>query len=141
MPQVSHHFIADRPIDAVFDVVTTARFWTEWHPATRGVEGDIDHPARLGDHIIEHVTIAGIEGTGTWTVVEHDRPLHLALETEFAVGRLRISYQLAAVADGTRFQRDLDYPDLGPRIAAEMEAQSRTGMASLASLVERHIPA
>jgi hypothetical protein len=141
MPQVSHHFIADRPIDAVFDVVTTARFWTEWHPATRGVEGDIDHPARLGDHIIEHVTIAGIEGTGTWTVVEHDRPLHLALETEFAVGRLRISYQLAAVADGTRFQRDLDYPDLGPRIAAEMEAQSRVGMASLAALVERHIPA
>jgi hypothetical protein len=141
MPQVSHHFIADRPIDAVFDVVTTARFWTEWHPATRGVEGDIDHPARLGDHIVEHVTIGGIEGTGTWTVVEHDRPLHLALETELAVGRLRISYQLAAVADGTRFQRDLDYPDLGPRIAAVMEAQSRAGVASLAALVERHIPA
>ena len=39
MPQVSHHFVVDRPIDAVFDVVTTARFWPEWHPATRGVEG------------------------------------------------------------------------------------------------------
>jgi uncharacterized protein YndB with AHSA1/START domain len=48
VPQVSHHFAVDRPIDAVFDVVTTARFWPEWHPATRGVEGDIDHPARLG---------------------------------------------------------------------------------------------
>jgi hypothetical protein len=35
---VSHHFVADRPIDAVFDVVTTARYWTEWHPATRGIE-------------------------------------------------------------------------------------------------------
>ena len=66
-----------------------------------------------------------------------DRPI----DAVFAVGRLRISYQLAAVADGTRFQRDLDYPDLGPRIAAEMEAQSRAGMASLAALVERHIPA
>ena len=98
MPQVSHHFVADRPIDAVFDVVTTARYWTEWHPATRGVEGDVDHPARLGDHIIEHVSIAGIEGTGTWTVVEHDRPHHLALETELSIGRLRISYQLAALA-------------------------------------------
>lgn len=46
MPRVSHHFVADRPIDAVFDV-TTARHWTEWHPATRGIEGEIDHPARL----------------------------------------------------------------------------------------------
>ncbi len=69
MPQVSHHFVVDRPIDAVFDVVTTARFWPEWHPATRGVEGDIDHPARLGDKITEHVTIAGIQGSGTWSVV------------------------------------------------------------------------
>jgi hypothetical protein len=141
MPQVSHHFVAGRPIDAVFDVVTTARFWTEWHPATRGVEGDVDHPARLGDHIVEHVTIAGIEGTGTWTVVEHDRPHRLALETELAVGRLRISYQLAAVAGGTRFQRDLDFPDLGPQIAAVMDAQSQAGVASLAQLAERQIPA
>ena len=32
MPRMSHHFVTDRPIDAVFDVVTTARFWPEWHP-------------------------------------------------------------------------------------------------------------
>jgi hypothetical protein len=140
MPRVSHHFIADRPIDAVFDLVTTARFWTEWHPATRGIEGDVDHPARLGDRIIEHVTIAGIEGTGTWTVVERDRPHHLALETELAIGRLRISYQLAAVSGGTRFQRDLDFPELGPQIAAVMEAQSEAGVANLARLVERQVP-
>lgn len=141
MPRVSHHFVADRPIDAVFDLVTTARYWTEWHPATRGIEGDVDHPARLGDHITEHVTIAGIEGTGTWTVVEHDPPRHLALETELAMGRLRISYQLTAVADGTRFQRDLDFPELGPQISAVMAAQSQAGVASLARLVERQIPA
>ena len=65
MPRVSHHFVVDRPLAAVFDIVTTARFWPRWHPATRGVEGDVDEPARLGDKIIEHVTIAGIEGTGT----------------------------------------------------------------------------
>jgi hypothetical protein len=141
VPQVSHHFVADRPIDAVFDVVTTARYWTEWHPATRGIEGDVDHPARLGDHITEHVTIAGIEGTGTWTVVEHDRPHHLALETELAMGHLRISYQLATVADGTRFQRDLDFPELGPQITTVMTTQSEAGVANLARLVERQIPA
>ena len=141
MPRVSHHFVADRPIDAGFDLVTTARYWTEWHPATRGIEGDVDHPARLGDHITEHVTIAGVQGTGTWTVVEHDRPHHLALETELAVGPLRISYQLAAVGDGTRFQRDLDFPELGPQVTAAMTAQSQAGVANLAALVEREIPA
>jgi len=141
MPRVSHDFIADRPIDAVFDVVTTARFWTEWHPATRGVEGDISQPARLGDRIIEHVTIAGIEGSGTWTVRQHDRPHSLALETGLAAGRLRISYQLASMPDGrTHFRRDLDFPELGPQVSAAMEAQSAAGIASLASLVEREIP-
>jgi len=66
MPRVSHHFVTDRPLEAVFDIVTTARFWTEWHPATRSVEGDVDHPAQLGDQITEYVRIAGIEGSGTW---------------------------------------------------------------------------
>ena len=142
MPRVSHHFVADRPIDAVFDVVTTARFWPEWHPATRGVEGDIDHPARLGDQIIEHVTIAGIQGSGTWTVVEHDRPHHLALETDLAFGHLRISYELTTVDGGrTRFQRDLDFPELGPQVSAAMETQSAEGIGCLARLVQRQAPA
>jgi len=92
---------------------------------------------RVSHHITEHVTIAGIEGTGTWTVVEHDRQHHLALETELAMGRLRISYQLAAVADGTRFQRDLDFPELGPQITTVMTTQSEAGVANLARLVER----
>ena len=141
MPQVSHHFVTDRPIDGVFDIVTTARFWPVWHPATRGVEGDIDHPARLGDQITEHVTIAGIEGSGTWTVMQYDRPHHLALETDLAVGHLRISYQLTALSGGgTRFQRDLDFPELGPQVSAAMEAQSAEGITSLARLVEREIP-
>jgi hypothetical protein len=142
MPGVSHHFVVDRPIGAVFDVATTARFWTEWHPATRGVEGDVDHPARLGDQIIEHVTIAGIDGSGTWTVVERDPPYHLALETTLAGGQLRISYQLSQTASGgTRVQRDLEYPELGPQVSTAMQAQSAEGAAALARLLEREIPA
>jgi hypothetical protein len=88
------------------------------------------------------VTIAGIQGSGTWTVVENDRPHHLALETDLAFGRLRISYQLAAVDGGrTRFQRDLDFPDLGQQVNAVMEAQSAEGIASLGRLVQRQVPA
>jgi Polyketide cyclase / dehydrase and lipid transport len=142
MPRVSHHFVVDRPIEAVFAVVSTARFWPEWHPATRDVEGDIDHPARLGDRITEHATIAGIEGLSIWTVTEHAPPHRLAFETKLAVGHLRIAYAFTAVADvGTRFQRDLDFPELGPQMDTEMEAQSARGVNRLARLVEREIPA
>lgn len=37
MPRVSHHFVAGRPIQDVFAVISTARFWPQWHPATRAV--------------------------------------------------------------------------------------------------------
>jgi uncharacterized protein YndB with AHSA1/START domain len=138
MPRVSHHFVVDRPIGSVYDIVTTARFWPRWHPATRGVEGDIDHPAQLGDRITEHVTVAGIDGSGTWTVVEYEPPHALALEADLGIGFVRISYQLEPAGAGrTRFQRDLDFPELGPEISAAMETQSAAGVASLARMVEQ----
>jgi hypothetical protein len=57
------------------------------------------------------------------------------------VGHLRISYQLAAVnGGGTRFQRDLDFPELGPQVSAAMQAHSAEGITSLARLVQREIP-
>ena len=117
----------------------TSKWWL-----TRGtaVEGDVDHPARLGDQIVEHVTIAGAQGSGTWTVVECEPPRHLALETTMGAGRLRISYQLSETGTGgTRFQRDLDFPELGPQVSAAMEAQSAEGATRLADLVQREIPA
>jgi hypothetical protein len=66
--------------------------------ATTLILSDAQH--RLGDRITEHVTIAGIEGAGTWTVVERDQPHHLALETDLTVGHLRISYQVAVLSGG-----------------------------------------
>ena len=66
----------------------------------------------------------------------------LALETDLAFGHLRISYQLTTVDGGrTRFQRDLDFPELGPQVSAAMQAQSADGITSLACLVQHEIPA
>jgi uncharacterized protein YndB with AHSA1/START domain len=140
MPRVSHHFTVDRPIEPVFDVVTTARFWPLWHPATRSVEGDTGQPARVGDRVTEHVTVAGISGTGTWTVVECAPPHSLTLEADLGPAHLRIRYRLDPEADGrTRFRRALDFPELGPEIGAAMEEQSAAGVASLGRLVEREV--
>jgi len=75
-------------------------------------------------------------------VVEHDPPHSLALESVLGDNRLRISYRLDAVGDGaTRFQRYLDFPELGPQLGAAMEGQSAAGVANLARLVLREVPA
>ena len=41
----------------VFDLVTTTRFWPQWHPATIGVGGVTERPFQLGDKIRERAHI------------------------------------------------------------------------------------
>ncbi len=141
MPHFSHAFFIERPLERVFAVATTARYWPDWHPATLGVGGDVDHPARLGDTIVERVNIGGREGEGTWTVVEADPPHRLALAATTGLGRLRIVYTLTQDAGRTRFQRDLSYEGGPPPLAALMEQQSAEGVRRLKALLEREIPA
>jgi uncharacterized protein YndB with AHSA1/START domain len=136
-----HEIVVDRPIEAVFDVATTARHWTAWHPATVRVGGQTAAPARLGDRIVEHVRIADHEGSGTWTVVTCERPHRLVLEsTDAGIGHVRITYTLEAHGRGTRFARDLDLPAVSPAVEAAMHDQSQAGLAALAALLEREIP-
>ena len=136
-----HEIVVDRPIEAVFDVATTARHWTAWHPATVGVAGQVADPAQLGDRIVEHVRIADHEGSGTWTVVVCDRPHRLVLDsTDAGIGHVRITYTLDSHGRGTRFARDLDLPAVSPAVEAAMHEQSQTGLAALVALLEREIP-
>ncbi|MGE3286601.1 MAG: SRPBCC family protein [Pseudonocardia sp.] len=137
-----HAIVVDRPVEAVFDVATTTRHWPDWHPATVRVSGQIDAPARLGDQIVEHVRIAGHEGSGTWTVIVCEPPHRLVLDApDTGIGHVRISYTLTPHERGTRFVRELSLPPLPTPINAAMDAQSRAGLDALAALLEREIPA
>lgn len=139
--RLRHEILIDRPIEAVFDVATTARHWTSWHPATQRVEGATQAPAQLGDRIVEHVRIAGHEGSGTWTVVVHEPPHRLVLDsTDAGIGHIRIGYTLTTEGGRTRFVRELDLPALPPPIEAAMGEQSERGLAALAELLEHEIP-
>jgi uncharacterized protein YndB with AHSA1/START domain len=139
MPQFSHHFIIDRPIEQVFDVATTARHWPAWHPATTGVAGAIDQPAQLGDQLVERVNIGGRSGEGTWTVIEYDRPHRLTLQSHTGLGEGRITYSLSEEPAGTRFQRDLSYAVDAPGLSAIMEEQSARAVANLKTFLEEAI--
>src|SRR3989304_10574616 len=60
---------------AVFDLITTARLWPQWHPATKAVGGVVERPYGLGDLIHERGRIGDKDFETTWKVVEHRRPL------------------------------------------------------------------
>ena len=136
-----HEIVVDRPIGPVFEVATTARHWTAWHPATVRVSGQTAAPARIGDRIHEHVRIAGHEGSGTWTVVVCEPPHRLVLDsTDAGIGHVRISYTLSEHGRGTRFVRELDLPPLSAEVEAAMHEQSRAGLSALAALLEREVP-
>jgi uncharacterized protein YndB with AHSA1/START domain len=137
-----HEIVVNRPLAAVFAVATTTRHWPQWHPATLRVEGAIDAPARLGDRIVEHVRIAGNEGSGTWVVTVCEPPHRLVLDsTDAGIGHVRISYTVTREGDGTRFVRELDLPPLSAPVQAAMDEQSAAGLSALAALLEREIPA
>jgi hypothetical protein len=127
----------------IFDIVTTARYWLQWHPATIGVAGVIDRPYRQGDTITERAQIGAHIFEGTWQVVDHQRPLRATLSG--AGGRVQIRYAFRAEGSSTIFRRELEYaPEVFAasgldydKLAALMERQSEESLRRLLALVEQ----
>lgn len=139
MPFFSHAFTIAHPIEAVFDLAMTTRYWPAWHPATVGVAGVTDRPLRLGDQVVERVVIAGRDGEGTWAVVACSRPRALTLEAQTGLGLTRIAYTLIETEAGTRFQRDLSYEQGMPELDRVMDSQSAQALVNLKALLEREL--
>ena len=129
-------------LESVFDLITTTRFWPQWHPATVGVGGVIERPFRLGDQIRERAKIGGHTYEGTWTVAEYNRPNGAVLQGES--GRVQISYSFHSDGVTTEFQRKLEFyaedfkasvpdPNLLPKL---MHDQSEQALQKLKQLVE-----
>jgi hypothetical protein len=127
----------------VFDLVTTARFWPQWHPASRAVGGVTQRPFQLDDRIHERGQIAGSDFQVTWTVVEHVRLTRVVLQCDAPPAR--ITYAFRVRATGTEFQRALEYDPAAFRaaaldegkLAALLHAQSEEALGRLKALVER----
>jgi hypothetical protein len=83
----------------VFDLVTSARFWPRWHPATQSVGGVIERSYQLGELVHERGQIAGVPFTVSWRVVEHSRPSRIVIHSQNPPATIR--YALAQQDDGT----------------------------------------
>jgi uncharacterized protein YndB with AHSA1/START domain len=100
-----------RDPDTVFAYVTTPGNWPKWHPASKAVSGATDHSLELGERVTEDFVVAGRTGRVVWTVAKRDSPREWIIEGDVD-GRKAgvITYSLTAVAEGTRFERQLIYP-------------------------------
>lgn len=131
------------PLADVFDLVTTTRYWPQWHPATIGVGGVTERPFRLGDQVQERAQIGEQIYEGIWTVVEYQHPVQATLRMQS--GRIQISYTFYPEGQATVYQRELTfYPaDFQASVADPvrleklMHAQSEQALRKLKTLVEQ----
>jgi uncharacterized protein YndB with AHSA1/START domain len=127
----------------VFDLVTTARFWPQWHPASQAVGGVTQRPFQLGDRIHERGQIASMDFQVTWKVVKHVRPNRIVLECDTPPARITYAFQTRGA--GIELRRELEYdpatfratgPEEG-KMAKLMHAQSEEALGRLRALVEK----
>lgn len=100
----------DRPVQEVFDFITTAAYWTRWHPATVSVSGSaIDHPALEGEIIVEKVKHGLARDTFSWEVRERRAPNRWVIrsKSDRHGQKVKITYTLTPEGGGTRWEREM----------------------------------
>ncbi|QVI20858.1 SRPBCC family protein [Nocardia tengchongensis] len=129
----------DAPAGFVFDLVTQARFWPEWHVASHDVGGVTERPYRVGDVIYEHGRLEdGSEQHLYWHVVDQEyAKSSLIVDRDLGAG---LQYLLTEDDGTTTFTRRTLYSPDSPftpaqrAIVAEASAESVRGL-------HRHISA
>jgi uncharacterized protein YndB with AHSA1/START domain len=108
--RVVNSIVIARPPQAVFAYVTTPGNWPKWHPASLAVTGAADHSLLPGEQVSEDFLVAGRKGRVVWTARKRDAPREWIIEGDVD-GRKAgvITYTLAPVAEGTRFEREFVY--------------------------------
>jgi uncharacterized protein YndB with AHSA1/START domain len=101
----------DRPVEEVFDFITTASKWTQWHPATVSVSGAIFHPALEGETIVEKVRYGIARDRFAWKVEEREAPHRWVIraKSERHGQKVKIAYTLKPEDGGTRWEREMTF--------------------------------
>jgi len=111
-----------RPIEEVFDFITTAANWPKWHPATVSVSGSaVGHPALEGEIIVEKVKHGPLRDTFSWEVVECRAPQRWAIraKSDRHGQKVKIVYTLTPQNGGTQWEREMRF--YFPRWLAPMD--------------------
>lgn len=93
----------------VFDFVTNASQWWNWHPATRSVRDTPSRPLGLGETATERIHAGFREFDAVWTVTACERPKLWRIETSTAYGASAVTYRLEPLGGGCRFERTCEF--------------------------------
>jgi uncharacterized protein YndB with AHSA1/START domain len=139
--------IINRPVEAVFDFVTTPGSWPRWHPSSLSVRGSTDHSLEVGEQVTEQYQVAGRRGEVVWTVTEREAPRRWVIEGQI-VGRGAggtVAYTLSPASGGAHFVREFSYatPGLWFRllnwlvVRRRIAAESSTAVRRLKEVLEQ----
>jgi len=137
--QVRSTIFIDKPVEQVFDFVTTPANWPRWHPASLSVTGATDHSLEPGEQVTEEFQMFGRKMSIVWTVRQRQFPRRWVIEgVGSGDGLTTISYTLAPQGSGTAYEREL--VSTAP-IPAEMQAQVQAHMEAESAEALRRIKA
>ena len=99
-----------RPIEQVFDYVTTPGNWPKWHPSSLKVTGATDHSLGVGEQVTEDFMVARRRGRVVWTVREREAPRRWLIQAKVeGGGGGTVGYTLTQEGDATIFEREFIY--------------------------------
>ena len=134
-----------RPLEAVFNFVTTPANWPKWHPASRAVSGSADHSLLIGEEVTEEFVAGGRHGSCVWQVTQRAAPYLWTITTSTPQIRAEITYRLAGQGENTLFERELTYVTSGTwlwvldfvLLRRRMDRESRVALERAKELLER----
>ncbi|QIN81678.1 SRPBCC family protein [Rubrobacter tropicus] len=110
MTRIHNTVRIEKPVQRVYDYVTTPGNWPAWHPSSLGVSGATDHSLGPGERVTEEFRVARRRGRVVWTVREREAPRRWVIDGRVEGGGSgTIVYALTPDANGTTFERDLVY--------------------------------
>jgi uncharacterized protein YndB with AHSA1/START domain len=111
--RIQHRVTLPAAPQRVFDFVTNAAQWVQWHPATRSVHDVPDRPLTLGETMVEHLQAAHRSFEATWMVKACEPGRLWVIATETRLGASVITYRFEPANGATRFERTCDFRSEG----------------------------
>lgn len=129
MQSVINSVFVEKPIEEVYDFLSTASNWPKWHPATLTVYGAVRHPGLMDEEIVEKVK-PGVRIK--WKVTKRERPYVWKITAVKSLGfsGTSVEYTLTEKDGGTLWKREAsskilsDVPILGKLLIKAADLQS-----------------
>ena len=107
--QTTHTILRTTP-DAAYDYLTRPALWHGWHHSSLGAEPHARESMRNGDTFKEHIRTVGIRKALQWRVLDAQPARRWEATATMQDGSsVHLTYEFAAIHEGTGFTRTLSY--------------------------------